>query len=226
MGQNAPGPSGVTAFADEGVPMALRFTPRDDRFYAMFSAASKNLVTGAGLLREQVAAGVDDRPEVASRMRDTEHAGDEITHEIFSTVNSTFVTPFDREDIYRLAGHIDDVLDHLDAAADLVVLYRPAEIPAEVGAQVDVLVRAADLTAAAMDRLKTPQELSEYWIEINRLENEADQIYRRLLATLFSGMYEPMEVLKLKDVVEELEAAADAFEHLAHAVQTIAAKEA
>ena len=226
MGQYASGPSGVTAFADEGVPMALRFTPRDDRFYAMFSAAAKNLVTGAGLLREQVAAGVDDRPEVASRMRDTEHAGDEITHEIFSTVNSTFVTPFDREDIYRLAGHIDDVLDHLDAAADLVVLYRPAEIPAEVGAQVDVLVRAADLTAAAMDRLKTPQELSEYWIEINRLENEADQIYRRLLATLFSGMYEPMEVLKLKDVVEELEAAADAFEHLAHAVQTIAAKEA
>jgi len=226
MGQNAPGPSGVTAAADEGVPMALRFTPRDDRFYAMFSAAAKNLVTGAALLREQIAAGVDDRPEVASRMRDTEHAGDEITHEIFSTVNSTFVTPFDREDIYRLAGHVDDVLDHLDAAADLVVLYRPAEIPAEVGAQVDVLVRAADLTAAAMDRLKTPQELSDYWIEINRLENEADQIYRRLLATLFSGMYEPMEVLKLKDVVEELEAAADAFEHLAHAVQTIAAKEA
>jgi hypothetical protein len=159
-------------------------------------------------------------------MRDTEHAGDDITHEIFSAVNSTFVTPFDREDIYQLAGRIDDILDHLDAAADLIVLYRPAEIPAEVAAQADVLVRAADLTATAMEGLRTPQSLSEYWIEINRLENEADQVYRRLLATLFSGMYEPMEVLKLKDVVEELEAAADAFEHLAHAVQTIAAKEA
>jgi uncharacterized protein len=141
-------------------------------------------------------------------------------------VNTTFVTPFDREDIYQLAGRIDDILDHLDAAADLIVLYRPAELPPEVGAQVDVLVRAADLTANAMKRLRTPQSLSEYWIEINRLENEADQVHRRLLATLFSGMYEPMEVLKLKDVVEELEAAADAFEHLAHAVQTIAAKEA
>ena len=159
-------------------------------------------------------------------MRDTEHAGDDITHEIFKTVNGTFVTPFDREDIYQLAGTIDDVLDHLDAAADLIVLYRPAELPAEVGAQVDVLVRAADLTADAMARLRTPQTLTEYWIEINRHENEADQVHRRLLATLFSGMYEPMEVLKLKDVVEELEAAADAFEHLAHAVQTIAAKEA
>jgi uncharacterized protein Yka (UPF0111/DUF47 family) len=89
-----------------------------------------------------------------------------------------------------------------------------------------VLCRAADLTVDAMRRLSTPQELSAYWVEINRLENEGDQAYRRLLATLFSGMYEPLELLKLKDVVEELEAAADAFEHLAQTVQTIAAKEA
>jgi predicted phosphate transport protein (TIGR00153 family) len=216
----------VTVLADEGVSMALRFTPRDDRFYTMFEAAAKNVVAGAALLQEQVGSKVDDRPEVAARMRDTEHAGDDITHEIFSTVNATFVTPFDREDIYQLAGRIDDVLDHLDAAADLIVLYRPAELPPEVGHQVDVLVRAADLTATAMRGLRTPQSLQDYWIEINRLENEADQIHRRLLATLFSGMYEPMEVLKLKDVVEELEAAADAFEQVAHAVQTIAAKEA
>jgi predicted phosphate transport protein (TIGR00153 family) len=206
--------------------MALRFTPRDDRFYDMFAASAQHLVTGAGLLREQLAADIDDRPALAARMRDTEHEGDDITHEIFRSVNATFVTPFDREDIYQLAGRIDDVLDHLDAAADLVVLYRPADLPAGILEQADVLVRAADVTVAAMRRLRTPQELSEYWIEINRLENEADQVYRRLLATLFSGMYEAMEVLKLKDVVEELEAAADAFEHLAHSVQTIAAKEA
>ena len=206
--------------------MALRFPPRDDRFYDMFAASAQHLVTGAGLLREQLAADIDDRPALAARMRDTEHEGDDITHEIFRSVNATFVTPFDREDIYQLAGRIDDVLDHLDAAADLVVLYRPADLPAGILEQADVLVRAADVTVAAMRRLRTPQELSEYWIEINRLENEADQVYRRLLATLFSGMYEAMEVLKLKDVVEELEAAADAFEHLAHSVQTIAAKEA
>jgi predicted phosphate transport protein (TIGR00153 family) len=216
----------VTVLADEGVSMALRFTPRDDRFYTMFEAAAKNVVVGAALLREQVGAKVDDRPEIAARMRDAEHAGDDITHEIFSTVNATFVTPFDREDIYQLAGRIDDVLDHLDAAADLIVLYRPAELPSEICSQVDVLVRAADLTATAMRSLRTPQSLQDYWIEINRLENEADQVHRRLLATLFSGMYEPMEVLKLKDIVEELEAAADAFEQVAHAVQTIAAKEA
>jgi predicted phosphate transport protein (TIGR00153 family) len=206
--------------------MALRLTPRDDRFYTMFSGAARNLVTGARLLQEQVSADVDARPALAAQMRDAEHAGDDATHEIFRTVNATFVTPFDRQDIYALAGGLDDVLDHMDAAADLVVLYRPAEIPAGVKEQADVLVRAADLTAEAMDRLRSPQELSAYWIEINRLENEADQIYRRLLATLFSGMYEPLELLKLKDVVEELEAGADAFEQVAHTVQTIAAKDA
>jgi uncharacterized protein len=206
--------------------MAFRLTPRDDRFYSMFAAAAANLVTAAGLLGDQLAATLDVRPEIAARMHDVEHAADDATHEIFSTVNSTFVTPFDREDIYALAGRIDDVMDHMDAAADLIVLYRPAELPAELGQQVDVLVRAASLTSLAMQRLRTPQELADYWIEINRLENEADRVYRRLLATLFSGMYEPMEVLKLKDIVEELEAAADAFEQVAHAVQTIAAKEA
>jgi uncharacterized protein len=206
--------------------MPFRLTPRDDRFYTMFAAAAANLVTGAALLGDQLAAGLDARPAIAARMHDVEHAADDVTHEIFSTVNSTFVTPFDRDDIYQLAGRIDDVMDHMDAAADLIVLYRPAELPPELGHQVDVLVRAAALTSAAMQRLRSPQELSDYWIEINRLENEADGVYRRLLATLFSGMYEPMEVLKLKDVVEELEAAADAFEQVAHAVQTIAAKEA
>jgi predicted phosphate transport protein (TIGR00153 family) len=206
--------------------MAWRLTPKDDRFYTMFADAAGNLVTGARLLSEQLMAPVDARPAIGAKMHETEHAGDDTTHDIFSAVNTTFVTPFDREDIYALAGRLDDVLDHMDAAADLVVLYRPAEIPAGIDQQVDVLCRAADLTVDAMHRLRTPQELSTYWVEINRLENEGDQAYRHMLATLFSGMYEPLELLKLKDVVEELEAAADAFEQVAHTVQTIAAKDA
>ena len=206
--------------------MALRFSPRDDRFYDMFARSAKTLITGAKLLGELLNAGPEERGRIAERMRESEHEADEITHEILRTVNSTFVTPFDREDIYRLAGRLDDVMDHMDAAADLVVLYRPQELPKHLERQVDVLERAAFLTAEAMQQLRSPQRLTEYWIEINRLENEADRVHRQLLATLFSGMYDPMEVLKLKDIVEELEAAADAFEHLAHAVQTIAAKEA
>jgi hypothetical protein len=205
--------------------MALRFTPRDDRFYEMFAGAARNLIVGAKLLGELIDASPEQRPAVAERMRDAEHAADEITHEILRAVNSTFVTPFDRADIYELASRVDDVMDHMDAAADLVVLYRPQELPPEVGQQVKVLEQAAFLTAEAMHQLRDPQGLSDYWIEINRLENEADRVYRRLLATLFSGMYEPIELLKLKDVVEELEAAADAFEHVAHTVETISVKE-
>jgi len=128
--------------------MAWRLTPKDDRFYTLFAAAAENLVTGVRLLEEQLAAPVDDRPELAVRMHETEHAGDDATHEIFSAVNTTFVTPFDREDMYALAGRLDDVLDHMDAAADLLVLYRPAEIPKGVDEQVDVLSRAADLEVA------------------------------------------------------------------------------
>ncbi len=206
--------------------MAFRFTPRDDRFYDKFAAAAGNLVTGAKLLEELVRADLAERPRLAERMREVEHAADDVTHEILRTVNSTFVTPFDREDIYRLAARIDDVMDHMDAAADLVVLYRPSELPDGVLVQVDVLQRAAYLTAEAMRQLKRPQDLAEYWIEVNRLENEADQAYRKLLATLFSGMYEAVELLKVKDIVEELEAAADAFEHVANTVETIAVKEA
>jgi predicted phosphate transport protein (TIGR00153 family) len=206
--------------------VAFRFTPRDDRFYDMFAKAAGNLIVGANLLDELIRADVNDRPAVAERMREAEHAADDVTHELLRTVNSTFVTPFDREDIYGLASRVDDVMDHMDAAADLVVLYRPAELPDGIATQVEVLQRAAYVTAEAMGQLRSPQDLSEYWIEINRLENEADQAYRRLLATLFSGMYGPIELLKVKDIVEELEAAADAFEHVANTVETIAVKEA
>jgi predicted phosphate transport protein (TIGR00153 family) len=140
-------------------------------------------------------------------------------------LNETFVTPFDREDIYRLASSLDDVMDYMEAAVDLVVLYNIAELPPEIADQVDVLERAAELTAEAMPRLRSMKDLSEFWIELNRLENQADQVYRRILAKLFSGEYDALTVLKLKEVVDQLEAAADAFEHVANTVETIAVKE-
>src|SRR5206468_7996932 len=129
------------------------------------------------------------------------------------------------EDIYDLASRLDDVMDFMEAAVDLVVLYSIEEMPRELSSQAQVLQRMAQLTASAMPRLKTMKDLSEYWIEVNRLENEADKVYRRLVARLFSGDYEALTVLKLKDVVDQLEFAADAFEKVAHSVETIAVKE-
>ena len=203
----------------------MRFTPRNNAFYGMFATSGQNLVTGANLLKELLGADPSDRKGIAERMRAAEHDGDEATHAIMRELNESFITPFDREDIYRLASSLDDVMDAMEAAVDLVVLYRIEQLPPEIADQVDVLERAAELTADAMPRLRSMKDLTEFWIELNRLENQADQVYRRLLARLFSGDYDALTVLKLKEVVDQLEAAADAFEHVANTVETIAVKE-
>ncbi|MFL6052537.1 MAG: DUF47 domain-containing protein [Actinoallomurus sp.] len=204
--------------------MRFRLTPREDSYYDMFADSANNLVTGARLLVELLSDG-SDREGIAEKMRACEHAGDEFTHAIMRRLNESFITPFDREDIYRLASTLDDVMDFMEAAADLVLLYKIEELPRDVVAQVEVLERAAELTAEAMPRLRGLRDLSEYWIEINRLENQGDQIYRRLLAELFGGEYDALTILKLKEVIDQLEAAADAFEHVANTVETIAVKE-
>lgn len=204
--------------------MAFRFRPVDASFYDLFAESAGHLVKGASLLAEMLATGAD-RAEVASRMRDAEHAADETTHAIVRRVNSTFVTPFDREDIYDLASGLDDVMDEMDEAVDLILLYEVEELPAGTSELVDVLQRCADLTADAMPRLQAMKDLDEYWIEINRLENTGDKSYRRILASLFSGKYEALEVLKLKDVIQSLEDAIDAFETVANIVEQIAVKE-
>jgi predicted phosphate transport protein (TIGR00153 family) len=203
----------------------LRLTPRETSFYDMFSASADNIVTGSKLLLELLGADASARSEIADRMRAAEHAGDDATHAIFTQLNSSFITPFDREDIYRLAGSLDDVMDYMEEAVDLVVLYQVQELPKGVEQQIEVLARAAELTAEAMPNLRTMRNLTEYWIEVNRLENQADQIHRKLLAHLFNGKYEAMDVLKLKQIVDVLEEAADAFEHVANTVETIAVKE-
>ncbi|MEY9876091.1 putative phosphate transport protein (TIGR00153 family) [Streptacidiphilus sp. MAP12-33] len=205
--------------------MRIRLTPRETSFYDLFASSASNLVNGSKLLLELLGADVSARAEIADRMRAAEHAGDEFTHAIFHQLNSSFITPFDREDIYALASSLDDIMDFMEEAVDLTVLYEVDALPKGVEQQIEVLARAAELTAAAMPNLRTMDNLTEYWIEVNRLENQADQIHRKLLARLFSGEYEAIEVLKLKQIVDVLEEAADAFEHVANTVETIAVKE-
>jgi len=204
--------------------VAFRLRPVDASFFDLFAEQAQHLVVGAGILAEMLADG-SDREAIAARMRDAEHAADETTHAIVKRVNKTFVTPIDREDIYALASGLDDVMDMMDEAVDFVLLYEVHNLPAELSTQVEVLQRCAELTAAAMPQLQAMKDLEEYWIEINRLENTGDKSYRRTLATLFSGSYEALEVLKLKDIVESLEGAIDAFEKVANIVEQIAVKE-
>ena len=204
--------------------MALRLRPTDTSFYDLFSTSAEHLVTGAALLTEMITEGAD-REDVAKRMREAEHVCDENTHAIVRRVNSSFVTPFDREDIYSLAGCLDDVMDDMDEVVDLILLYEVVNFPAEVLNQVEIIQRCAEITAEAMPKLRSMSDLEEYWIEINRLENSGDKSYRRTLAKLFSGDFKAIEVLKLKDVVTSLEAAIDAFEKVANIIEQIAVKE-
>jgi uncharacterized protein len=210
--------------------MAFRLTPHERGFYPLFTRAAENIVRAADDLAALVAAPPAERDAFAKRVKGAEHAGDEVTHEILVKLNSTFVTPFDREDIYRLTSSLDDVIDALEEAADRIVLYRLGELPAGVKTQVDVLQRAAAATAEAMPQLATMAKLREYWVHVNSLEEEADVAYRALLEQLLCPPGEidaagVLTVLKLKEVVDILEEAADAFETVANTVESIAVKE-
>lgn len=204
--------------------MAFRLRPTDTTFYDMFTESANHLVHGANLLAEMLGDG-NDREGIAKQMRQAEHDADETTHAIVRRVNKTFVTPFDREDIYSLASRLDDVMDLMEEAVDLVLLYEVRRLPGELANQVEVIQRCAELTADAMPRLQSMQGLEDYWIEVNRLENAGDKSYRRILAKLFSGQYDALAVLKLKDVVDSLEGAIDAFEGVANITEQIAVKE-
>jgi uncharacterized protein len=204
----------------------VRFSlsPKDSSFYPLFSASAQNLVAATDVLSDFINDHAR-RAELAAQLRELEHVGDQATHAIFRQLNTSFVTPFDRQDIYNLASDLDDVMDFVEAAADLVILTGLGTLPAEMNQQTALLQRCAQTTAEAMPRLKTLNNLSDYWIEVNRLENEADKLYRRLLSRLYSGEFDALEILKLKEVADQLEEAADAFEHVANVVETIAVKE-
>jgi predicted phosphate transport protein (TIGR00153 family) len=211
--------------------MAFRLTPQERGFYPLFTRAAENIAAATDELAKLVAADPPARVELARQVKDAEHTGDELTHEIMVKINTTFVTPFDREDIYRLAGALDDVLDAVEEAADRIVLYRLGTLPAGIANQVDVLRRAATVTARAMPQLEKMAGLQSYWIEVNSLENEADEIYRELLGHLLAPPQDApaadvLTLLKTKEIVETLEEAADAFETVANTVESIAVKEA
>ncbi|MBK9474932.1 MAG: DUF47 family protein [Tetrasphaera sp.] len=206
--------------------MALRLTPRDDGFVTLFARSSAYLVEGAKELTTMLGAVGDERVEIADRMSAIERAADEVTHEIIRRVNAAFITPFGREDIHSLAVALDECVSHMDAAVDLIVLYEVDEVLPRVAKQVEVLNRMAELTADAMPRLRSLNGLEDFLVEINRLENRANKAYRRMLAELYNTPgAEPITVMKHKEIIDALEASANAFERVAHKVEGIAVKE-
>jgi predicted phosphate transport protein (TIGR00153 family) len=195
-------------------------------YYELFTRAANNLVRGTELLSELAVPGADVQ-SVSDRLGEVEHDSDRVTHQVYSKINSRSAAPFDREDIHRLASTLDDVMDHIEAAGNLVYLYGLTKLPAlprEMHELVAVLDQQARATCDALPRLRPMRDLRSYWIEISRLENDGDRAYRMLLVRLFSGEYEALDVLKMKEVADELERACDAFEHVANTIEQIAVK--
>ena len=204
--------------------MRLRLVPREESFFDLFEEMALKVQQGADELLDLL-KNYSDLDRRAGRVLDIEHEGDEITHQVIQRLNTTFITPFDREDIHRLASSLDDVLDHIEAAAEYLQLHRIAEPLPQMVSLAETLAQAAAITGRAMPFLRKMRGLEEYWVEINRLENEGDRFYRRTIAELFSGDYKAMDVLKYKDIIEEVETAIDRLEDVANTVESIVLKQ-
>lgn len=207
--------------------MKLKISNRSDVFFELFSSSAENVRIAAELLLDLVSDFTDVEVK-ARRIQEREHEGDTLTHEVIQHLNTTFITPMDREDIYQLATALDDVLDAIEAAGDLFVLHGIAEPRPSMFQQAEVLVRAAKQTEAAVKALETldREKLEPYWIEINSLENEGDRLYRRAIADMFGGDHKAMDVLRWKDVSETMEEALDGLENVANIVEAVVLKHA
>ena len=197
--------------------------PRDRTFFDLFIEAGKNTVNAARLLDQMM----EQWPEAGSLPRqivEAENEGDRITHEIVKRLNSTFVTPIDREDIYGLATQMDDIVDFTEEAADFLGLYKIEAPMEQAGALTKVLVEACEQLAMGLENLREFKDLDKYWIEIHRLENEGDRISRDAVASLFSNGIDPMFVIRWKDIFAVLEEAIDATETAAQILEGIVIK--
>jgi uncharacterized protein len=203
--------------------MRFRLIPTDDAFFGLFCDSAANAAECARALQALVGdlERMGEHLEVVMRY---ERQGDEITRNILRRLNSTFVTPFDREDIHALAEELDDVVDDILAVAAVLNVVHPQELLPELKEQADVLVQMADVAVELMGRLESMKGVQPHLDAIDRLETEGDRIYRRALGRLFSGEYRALEVLKWKDVVEAMEAALNTIEDISNVVEAIVLK--
>jgi uncharacterized protein len=202
-----------------------RLLPREESFFALFVQQAENVHTGARALVEMLShfTGV---PEQAQNIKAIEHRGDEITHELITKLNQTFVTPFDREDIHELSSKVDDILDLIDAAAARLVLYRVDKVRPGTEELATVLRDCCSEVVVAVRALESTDHALQHCVEINRMENEADRICRTLIARLFDEETDPVQIIKWKEIFEVIETAVDKCEDVANVIETVILKSA
>jgi predicted phosphate transport protein (TIGR00153 family) len=201
----------------------LSLLPRDRTFFDLFIQAGQNTLQAARLLDQMMRSWPDDEG-LGRDILKAEQEGDRITHDIIQRLNTTFVTPIDREDIYSLATQMDDIVDYAEEAADFLALYKIEAPMSQAQDLTKVLVQACEQLAAGLEHLPDFKELDQYWIEIHRLENDGDRISRDAVASLFSNGIDPMVVIRWKDMFAVLENAIDATETAAQIIEGIVIK--
>jgi predicted phosphate transport protein (TIGR00153 family) len=204
------------------------FIPREEKFFGLFEDSAQNVVATAQALKNMV----DTWGNVEGRVgeiTELEHKGDTITHQIMAQLNRTFVTPFDREDIAQLAQSLDDIVDFIQAAADAMLVYKVKQPSQRAKELADIIVQAAAEVARAMPHLRCRAELKQTYercVEINRLENMADRVFRAAMAELFDNTADIADVIKWREIYEYMESATDRCEDVANVLEGVALKHA
>jgi predicted phosphate transport protein (TIGR00153 family) len=201
----------------------VRLIPKDVSFFAMFSDMANNLISGA-LVLVNLFADYRDVDNSTAEIKRIEHVGDDMTHDILTKLNQTFITPFDREDMHRLASSLDDVLDFINSAADRITLYKITAPPPAAGELAKVILQQSHEIGRAVSHLRRNGDVLGHCVEINRLENDADKISREAIARLFEHEKDPINLIKIKELIEILEMATDKAEDVANVLETVVLK--
>ena len=204
----------------------VRFIPRETKFFELFADIANNVAEGAQALSDLLHNyDYEQMPAAVAKIAAIEHRGDEMTHRILIKLNQTFITPFDREDIHLLASSLDDVLDFIFAASDRLLTYKITQPSPSAKVLAGIILKQAEELGKAVALLdKDDPHLLDHCVEVNRLENEADQVSREAIGRLFDGDFDPITLIKLKELLEVLEEASDKAEDVADVLETVVLK--
>lgn len=208
--------------------MAFSLIPKEEKFFDIFEEASDNMIKAALAFRELVSNWSPQSPQIKI-IRDLEHAGDRMTHELIDKLNRSFITPLDREDIHALATELDDVVDIIQSTMDRMILFRIQATTPELLKMVDVLVQGTEVIGKAIKSLRDmshTRRTLDFCIEANRLENEGDACLQEALEKLFTDPKDVLEVIKWKEIYEAAEFATDKCEDIANVIEGIVVKNA
>lgn len=204
--------------------MAFSLLPREDEYFVLFTQMTEKIQEASNILVEMMQNKNGDFETFAKRIKDAEHACDDLTHKLTTKLNKSFITPFDREDIYTLSVALDDVCDYIDAGARAIVMYDIREINEFAVSLAQKIQGLANAINAAVANLKKPVDMNKHFVEIHRLENEADEIYFRAIGHLFKNTTDPLTVIRYKELYEILENATDRCESVATIIESIILK--